>query len=111
MIINEFSAFGLLGKHSRFSSTWYLDSRATNQLTSSSAFLKKFVDYKGSLKVQTADGENLPITTIGDVISPLPLQDFFFVSPRLPTNLVFVGQLVENNCNILFSSSGYVVQD
>lgn len=57
-------------------------------MTSSSSSLTNIDDYKGNLRIQTANGENLPITYIGDVISPLPLKDVF-VSPRLTTNLVY----------------------
>ena len=33
------------------------------------------------------------------------------MAPDLSTNLIYVGQLVDNNCNVHFSRSGYVVQD
>lgn len=35
----------------------------------------------------------------------------FIFCPLLSANLMRVGQLVENNYNMSFSSSGYVVQD
>jgi hypothetical protein len=34
-----------------------------------------------------------------------------FLAPQLSTNLIFVGQLVENNCDVKFSDDGCVVQD
>ena len=33
------------------------------------------------------------------------------MSPDLSTNLLFIGQLVDNNCNVNFSHFGCVVQD
>jgi len=33
------------------------------------------------------------------------------VSSDLSINFIFVGQLVDNNCNVDFSHSGYIVQD
>ena len=34
-----------------------------------------------------------------------------FLAPQLSTNLISVGQLVDNNCAVNFSSNGCVVQD
>ena len=79
-------------------------------MTSSPSSLTSIVEYKGNLKIQIADGKNLPITAIGDVNSSLPLKDVF-VSPRLTPSLLSVGQLVDNNCSNSFSSAGCVVQD
>ncbi|RVW88110.1 Retrovirus-related Pol polyprotein from transposon RE1 [Vitis vinifera] len=50
-------------------------------------------------------GSSLPINAIGDLSSSLT---DVFVSPDLSTNLLSVGQLVDNNCNINFSHSGCV---
>ena len=33
------------------------------------------------------------------------------MSPKLSTNLISVGQLVDNNCDVHFSNSGYLVRD
>ena len=110
MIINVFSAIGLSGKVSTPSSTWYFDSGTTNNMTSPPSSLTNIVDYKGNLRIQTTNGENLHITAIGDVISPLPIKDVF-VSQKLTTNLVSVGQLFDNKCKDSFSSSSCVVQD
>lgn len=33
------------------------------------------------------------------------------MSPKLASNLISVGQLVDNNCNVNFSQTGYFVQD
>ena len=79
-------------------------------MTSSPTALQNVVPYTGSLTVQTATGDHLPITSIGDIPGPLPLTNVL-VSPHLATNLVSVGQLVENNYNVSFSSSDCVVQD
>ena len=95
---------------SSLSNTWYLDSGASNQMTSSPIKLQNVVPYTGHLIVQAANGDHLPITSVGDTPSPLPLTNVL-VSPHLATNLVSVGQLVENNCNVSFSPSGCVVQD
>ena len=63
-------------------------------------------NYDGNLKINTVDGSSLPISVVGDVFSSLTNV---FVSPDLSTNLIFFGQLVDNNCNVNFSRSGCVV--
>lgn len=108
MIISAFLALGLSGKNLSTSSPWYFDSAASNHMTNNAASLTNVNEYFGNLKIHTADGSHLPITTTGDV-SP-SLTDVF-VSPGLTTNLVYVGQLVENDCKLEFSKSGCVVQD
>lgn len=66
--------------------------------------------YDGALKIQTASGNSIQIKAIGNISHSLPLH-YVFYSPHLATNLLYVGQLVENNCLVSFSSSGCPVQD
>ena len=108
MIISAFSTLGLLRKPFPTSPTWYFDYRASNHMTNNAHFLANTNKYSGNLKIHTADGSHLPITTIGDISSSLT---DVFVSPGLTTELISVGQLVDNNCNVPFSKSGCVVQD
>ena len=70
--------------------------------------LSNIRNYDGNLKINTADGSSLPISAVGDLSSSLTNV---FVSPNLSTNLISVGQLVDNNCNVHFSHSGCVVHD
>lgn len=79
-------------------------------MTYSSTNLSNTQPYDRKLQVHTGDGGKLSITAIGDIPHSLPLQKVF-LSLGLSTNLLFVGQLVNNHCNISFSSSGSVVQD
>jgi hypothetical protein len=108
MIISAFSALGLSGKNLSTSSPWYFDFTASNHMTNNVTSLTNVNEYFGNLKIHTADGSHLPIMTTGDVSSSLT---DVFVSPGLTTNLVSVGQLVENDCKLEFSKSGCVVQD
>ena len=108
MIISAFSTLGLSGKNLSTSSPWYFDSAASNHMTNNIASLTNVNENFGNLKIHIADGSHLPITTTGDI--SLSLTDVF-VSPGLTTNLMFVGQLVENDCKLEFSKSGCVVQD
>ena len=61
-----------------------------------------------NIHIQTADGSSLPITAVGDISASL---NTVFVSPKLSTNLISVGQLVDNNYTVQFSNSGCFVQD
>ena len=70
--------------------------------------LSNIRNYDGNLKINTADGSSLPISDVGDLSSSLT---DVFVSPDLSTNLISVGQLVDNNCNVHFSHSGCVMQE
>ncbi|TXG68000.1 hypothetical protein EZV62_009275 [Acer yangbiense] len=109
MIQSAFSAFGLTGKDVS-SSLWYIDSAASNHMTSSLAPLANVKPYVGNMQIRTANGETLPIKSVGDIPHTLPLTNVFH-APDLTSNLISVGQLVDENCNVSFSTSGCVVQD
>lgn len=108
VIMSAFSALGLLDKAFPTSSTWYFDSGASNHTTNNAHFLTNANKYSGNLKIHTANGSHLPITTTGDISSSL---NEVFVFPSLTTNLISVGQLVDINCKVAFSKSGCLVQD
>lgn len=107
MIIIVFSSLGLSGK-SPTRSPWYFDSGASHHMTNNAKFFTNVSKYLRNLKIHTADGNSLPITATSDVSFSITNV---FVSPGLPTNLVSIGQLVDNNCKVEFSKSSCVVQD
>lgn len=106
MIHSAFSALGLIGKNSN-SEKWYVDSGASNHMMFAKSNLKP---YHGDSKIHIADGEYLPIESVGNIPHAIPFNHVFY-SSRLCFNLLSVGQLVDNNCNVLISKSGCVVQD
>ena len=106
IIIYTFSAFGLLGNHTVSSKPWYFDSGASNHVTNTVLSLSNVRNYDGNLKINTTDGNSLPISVVGDLSSSLT---DVFVSLDLSTNLLSIGQLVDNNYNVNFSRSGCVV--
>ena len=75
-------------------------------MTNTVLSLSNVINYDGNMKINTTDGSFLPINVVGDLSSSLT---DVFVSPDLSTNLLSVGQLVDNNCNVNFSRSGCVV--
>ena len=80
MIINALASMNISGTDSSLSHTRYLDSRASNHMTSSPTKLRNVVPYTGTLTVQTANGDHLPITSVGDTSGPLPLANVFVFS-------------------------------
>ena len=107
MIVHAFSALGLQGTGS-LSASWIVDSGTSNHMTHSSHGLSNIKEYCGTSCIQTANGSDLPIAAVGDVSSSF--KDVF-VSPNLSVNLVSVGQLVDQNCDVHFSHGGCVMQD
>ncbi|KAK2402783.1 hypothetical protein QL285_052273 [Trifolium repens] len=106
MVLSALSALGIQGKSSNVSHPWFLDSGASNHMTGSSEYLHNLHSYHGNQKIQIAGGNALSITNVGDLNS-----DFrdVLVSPELASNLLYVGQLVDNNCNVNFSRDGCLV--
>ncbi|WVZ17516.1 hypothetical protein V8G54_010498 [Vigna mungo] len=100
MIISAFSALGLSGNSF---SPWYFDSGDSNHMTNNARFLTNIKNYSRNLTIHTAGGNQLPITEIGDIS---PFLTNVFVALGLTSNLIFVGQLVDNNCRVQFSQSG-----
>jgi len=107
MIVSAFSALGLQGNDVT-SNFWIVDPGASNHMTNSTSILKNVRKYQGPSQIQIANGSNLPITKVGDIT---PTFKTVFVSPKLSTSLISVGQLVDNNCDVNFSRNGCLVQD
>jgi len=108
MIIIAFSTLGLQGQGNSVSSSWIVDFGASNHMTGLSDLLCNLREYSGTQNIQIANGSNLPITTIGDIGPSFP---HVFVSPRLSANLIYIGQMVDNNWDVHLSRNGCLVQD
>jgi len=109
MVLATLSNMGIHGKSPHVSRPWFLDSGASNHMTGSSEYLHNLHSYDGIQKIQIADGNTLSITNVvGDINS-----DFrdVLVSPGLASNLLSIGQLVDDNCNVNFSRDGCLVQE
>ena len=106
-MMHAFSALGLQGTGS-LSTSWIVDSGASNHMPDSSHGLSNIREYCGTSCIQTANVSDLAIIAVGDASSSF--KDVF-VSPILSVNLVSVGQLVDQNCDAHFSHDGCVVQD
>ena len=93
MIINALSSMNISSTGPSISNTWYLDLGGGNHMTSSPTKVHNVVPYTGTHSLQAANGDHLPIVSVGDAPSPLALTNVF-VSHHLVTNIVSVGQLV-----------------
>lgn len=106
MLVSALSAMGFQGNNS--TTLWYVDSGASNHMTNTPTTLSHVQPYAGQSAIQTANGTSLPIVGIGNASSTFT---DVFLAPQLSTNLISVGQLVDNNCVVNFSGNGCVVQD
>jgi hypothetical protein len=108
MIVSALSALGLQGKTKLLPSPWLIASAASNHMTGNSKALQDVRKYDGEQNIQIADGRTIPITAISNLGSAFTNV---FVSPDLSSNLIFVGQLVENDYSLHFDHRCCRVQD
>ena len=87
-------------------STWFLDSGASNHMTSVEQHQHKCKLYDGHDSITTMNGYQLPISGTGTIsIGTLTLPDVYFV-PNLAVNLISIGQLIDCGYLVNFSPSG-----
>ena len=97
------------------SSTWFLDSGASNHMTSIEHSFTDSHAYLGKEKITTDNGDQLLISGVGTITLSsvsgqfIILPNVYFV-PKLSANLLSVGQLIDNGYLVHFSSSGCVIQ-
>ena len=75
-------------------------------MTNTPTTLSHFWPYDGQSAIQTANGSSLPIAAIRNASS---IFINVLLAPQLSTNLISVGQLVDNNYAVNFSGDGCVV--
>lgn len=108
IILSTLSALGIQDKSTSASTPWFVDSGTSNHMTGSLEHLLNSHAYKGTQNIQIDYGNTLPIFAGGDIN---PSFNNVFVSLGLASNLIFVGQLVDNNYNVNFSGNGCFVHD
>ena len=92
-------------------STWFLDSGASNHMTSIAQNLHSTKPYMGHDSITMANGHQLPISGMGTLsMGSFTLFDVYFV-PNLAPNLISIGQLVDCGYLVHFSPSRCVIQD
>jgi hypothetical protein len=77
-------------------------------MTGSTDALHDVRKYTGNQQIQIANVSTILITPVGSLGK---IFHNIFVSPDLNANLISVGQLVDNNCEVHFNHNGCCVQD
>jgi hypothetical protein len=99
-----------------YNNVWYVDSQASNHMTSHGEQFRNINDLKTLGFVEIGDDTTHPITQIGKV--PLSMQngqtkylkDVLHV-PTITKKLVYVGQMVEEGLQVTFNPNGCFVED
>ncbi|KAF7150151.1 hypothetical protein RHSIM_Rhsim02G0117000 [Rhododendron simsii] len=117
---SAFSVIGLSGKNSHLSPIinplWIIDPGASNHMTGIHTSPSSAKPYSGNTHIFTANGEKLDIVGTNNLSmsiipnSSLRLPNVFLV-PKLTTNLISVGQLVDDDNIVSFSRDGCLIQD
>lgn len=87
---------------------WFVDYGASNHMTGSLKILHNFHTYNGTQNIKFVDGNTLSIYVVGEMNSSFR---YVFTSHGIVSNLILVGQLVDDNCSINFSHDGCSIQD
>jgi hypothetical protein len=95
---------------------WYVDSGASNHMTSHEEWFRDTKDLKTLGFVETGDDTTHPITQIGKV--SLSMQDgqtmylkYVLHVPTIIKHLVYVGQMVEQGLHVTFNPNGCFMED
>ena len=94
---------------------WLADSAATNHVTSSLNHLSFPKPYTGQEHLTVGNGQNLPITHIGNSLIPsftfaIQLRNVLRV-PSIASNLTLVHKIChDNNCSCYFDANNLLIQ-
>jgi hypothetical protein len=92
-------------------SPWYLDSGASFHMTSDSSLLSTIRSLISHVRVLTADGTSLPVSSRGTLsTSSFSVPDISLV-PHLKMNLFSASQLTDSGCHIILDADSCAVQD
>ena len=95
------------------SSTWILDSRATDHMTGMSDMFSSLQHSSSLSHITVANGTRATVSGIGTVIiSPtITLSSVLYV-PTCSFNLISIKKLIQDlHCSVVFSSSSVIIQD
>jgi histone deacetylase 1/2 len=92
-------------------SPWYLDSGASFHMTSESSILSALRSLISPVRVVTADGTSIPVSSTGTLSTPsFSVPDVSHV-PRLQMNLFSASQLTDSGCRVILDAESCAVQD
>ncbi|KAI3700963.1 hypothetical protein L2E82_45604 [Cichorium intybus] len=92
---------------------WFVESGATDHMTTSTDSITQPTVFSGSSKVAFGDGNVLPISHIGHSLLNNGIQLWnVLVVPKLTKNLLSISRLTsDNNMDVLFSQPYFYIQD
>jgi hypothetical protein len=92
-------------------SPWYLDSGASFHMTSASSILSALHSLVSPVRVITADGTSLPVSSRGTLSTfSFSVPDVSHV-PSLKMNLFSASQLTDSGCHVILDADSCAVQD
>jgi hypothetical protein len=92
-------------------SPWYLDSGASFHMTSDSSLLSAIFSLISHVRVLTADGTSLSVSSWGSLsTSSFSVPDISHV-PHLKMNLFSASQLNDSGCRIILDADSCAIQD
>ncbi|KAH7845299.1 hypothetical protein Vadar_000408 [Vaccinium darrowii] len=94
--------------------TWIFDSGCSHHMTPALSLLSHCVSPASPINIFTANGSSMHVVSIRSILptssSFLSILNVFYV-PQLSLSLLSISQLSDSGFDVLFSSSGCVVQD
>ncbi|KAI0519459.1 hypothetical protein KFK09_006907 [Dendrobium nobile] len=95
---------------------WFIDSGATEHLTTNQAQLQNIQPYNGSSLVQVENGQQLPIAHTGQGLLPTPSRKLQLPKilhvPNLSHNLLYIHKLTnDNSCFVLLDANDFSIKD
>lgn len=95
---------------------WYADSCATQHITSDMSYFSDYQSYNGSEQIQTANGEGMKISAIGNAVKNLMHNQILLPKilhvPSASQKLLSVHRFTsDNNCSITFESDKFFLKD
>lgn len=96
--------------------SWYLDTGASNHVTSDLSSLTLHSPYRGPSKVSVGNGQTLDIQNIGSSILPTPYHTFCLKNmldlPSLSVNNLSVQHFAADNiCRLIFYDKNFAIQE
>ncbi|CAL9241108.1 unnamed protein product [Arabidopsis halleri] len=109
-------AFNTMALHDRNQFPWYMDTGATNHITSHPGNLRSISNSRYIPNITVGNGSSAAVTTLGQgtILSPsrsFQLQDVL-VCPSIIKNLISVRKFVtDNSCSVEFDPFGFCIKD
>lgn len=93
---------------------WIFDYGSSHHMTPDLSLLSDCISPTSPISIATANGSPTHVVSISSILSTssrsLSIPNVFYI-PQLSQNLISISQLSDSGFDVMFSSSGCVVQD